>query len=130
MDVATIHDFLCNQSYWAKGRPLQTVQKSIENSVCFGAYDNSGNTVGFGRVITDRTTFAYIADVFVLEEHRGEGVGQLLIEHMMQHPKLQVEHWMLITADAHGLYRKFGFEIPESINEYMSMRRCLPEKEA
>ncbi|EDX82947.1 acetyltransferase, GNAT family [Synechococcus sp. PCC 7335] len=123
MDAATIHDFLCNRSYWAKGRQLEAVQASIENSVCFGAYDSGGNTVGFGRVITDKTTFAYISDVFVLEEHRGNGIGQLIIEHMMQHPELQVEQWMLITADAHSLYRRFGFKIPKSVAKYMSQQR-------
>jgi GNAT superfamily N-acetyltransferase len=108
LDVALIHRFLTG-SYWAKDIPLETVKRAIEGSLCFGAYLD-GAQIAFARVITDRATFAYLADVFVLPEQRGKGVSKQLMEAIMAHPELQnLRRWSLVTRDAHGLYAQFGF---------------------
>jgi GNAT superfamily N-acetyltransferase len=108
LDLDVIHGFLTT-SYWAKGIPRETVARSMEHSLCFGAFDE-GRQVGFARVVSDRTTFAYICDVFALQSHRGNGVGKSLMAAIMSHPKLQgLRRWTLFTRDAHGLYRQFGF---------------------
>lgn len=108
LDITLIHQFLTH-SYWAQGVSREVVERSIENSLCFGIFHNSAQ-VGFARVITDRATFAYLADVFVLESHRGLGLGKFLMECISNHPQLQkLRRWMLATRDAHGLYAKFGF---------------------
>jgi GNAT superfamily N-acetyltransferase len=108
LDRALIHGFLTT-SYWAKGIPRETVDRSIEGALCFGLYEN-GRQVGFARVITDTATFAYLADVFVLESHRGRGLAAWLMETIVAHPDLQgLRRWMLLTRDAHPLYRKVGF---------------------
>ena len=109
LDRKMIHDFLSNESYWAKGRGLEVVNRGIDNSLNFGIYRN-GKQVGFGRVVTDYATFAWVADVFVREEYRGRGLGKWLVEVMLAHPKLQgFRRWALATKDAHELYRSFGF---------------------
>jgi GNAT superfamily N-acetyltransferase len=111
LDRERIHDFL-KTSYWAPGISREVVDRSIEGAMCFGLYDLEGGDaqVGFARVITDRATFAYIADVFVLESHRGRGLGVWLMEAIRAHPDLQnLRRWILMTRDAHGLYEKFGF---------------------
>lgn len=108
LDRPLIHEFL-SASYWAKGIPRETVDRSIEGAICFGLYDD-GRQVGFARVITDGATFAYLADVFVLESHRGRGLAAWLMESILAHPDLQnLRRWMLLTRDAHPLYRKVGF---------------------
>jgi GNAT superfamily N-acetyltransferase len=108
IDAALVHEFLTN-SYWAKGIPLKTIQRSIENSVAFGVYHGQ-QQVGFARIISDLATFAYLADVFILPSHRGRGLSQWLMECIVSHPDLQgLRRWMLATQDAHGLYAKFGF---------------------
>lgn len=108
IDLATVHGFL-TASYWAKGIPLETVRRSIQNSLCFGIY-RGREQAGFARVVTDRATFAYLADVFVLEAYRGRGLSRWLMECITTHPELQgLRRWMLATRDAHGLYGKFGF---------------------
>jgi GNAT superfamily N-acetyltransferase len=145
LDLDVIHGFLTN-CYWAKGIPREVVARSIENSLCFGIYDESGENsprpakevrqgalqpksgapaqVGFARVVSDYATFAYIADVFVLESHRGRGLGKLLMECIKQHPKLQgLRRWNLCTADAHGLYSQFGFTTPKWPERYMEILR-------
>jgi GNAT superfamily N-acetyltransferase len=111
LDLDVIHGFLTT-SYWARGIPRDVVARSLEHSLCFGAFDE-GRQVGFARVISDRTTFAYICDVFALESHRGSGVGKSLMAAIMSHPELQgLRRWTLFTRDAHGLYRQFGFGAP------------------
>ena len=109
IDLALVHDFL-RQSYWAKDIPLAIVERSIRHSLSFGIY-RGGAQVGFARVISDRATFAYLADVFVLETFRGQGLSKWLMETILAHPELQdLRRWLLVTADAHGLYQQFGFE--------------------
>src|SRR4030081_501918 len=109
LDVELIHDFLSKTAYWAIGRTLQVVERSIENSLPFGIYKGDVQ-VGFARVVTDYATFAWIADVFVLPEYRGRGLSKWLMEVMLAHPRLQgFRRWVLSTKDAHGLYERFGF---------------------
>jgi len=119
LDRALIAEFL-RGSYWASGIPREIVDRSIENALCFGLYEDS-RQIGFARVITDFATFAYLSDVFVLESHRGRGLGIWLMEVVMGHPALQnLRRWMLATRDAHGLYEKFGWRPlshPERIME-------------
>ena len=124
LDRGAIHEFL-RGSYWAKGIPREMVDRSIENSLCFGLYDGDP-LVGFARVITDKATFGYLADVFVLESHRGRGLATWFMEVIMAHPDLQgLRRWMLATADAHGLYRKVGFTPPSKPERIME--KLLPD---
>lgn len=107
-DIDLIHKFLTN-SYWAEGIPREVVERSIENSLCFGIFDRD-QQIGFARVITDRATFAYLGDVFIVESHRGRGLSKQLMRAVMEHPELQgLRRWSLVTRDAHGLYEQFGF---------------------
>jgi GNAT superfamily N-acetyltransferase/uncharacterized damage-inducible protein DinB len=109
LDVPLIHDFLANRSYWATGRPLEVVRRAIENSLCLGVYER-GRQVGFARVVTDRATFAWLCDVFVLEAYRGRGLSKWLLECVLGHPELQgLRRVLLGTRDAHGLYQRYGF---------------------
>jgi len=109
LDVRLIHEFLSQRSYWAAGIPFEVVQKSIENSFCFGLYQQE-RQIGFARMVTDRATFAYLADVFVVESLRGQGLSKWLLECILGHSDLQGLRRMLLgTLDAHGLYRQFGF---------------------
>lgn len=121
IDLEVVHGYL-SKSYWARGIPIEIVRRSIEGALPFGVYDGP-RQVGFARVITDRATFAYLADVFVLEEYRGRGLGKWLVECIMAHPDLRgLRRWLLATRDAHGLYRQFGFEPlerPESIMQIL-----------
>jgi GNAT superfamily N-acetyltransferase len=108
LDVELIHAYL-TRSYWAAGIPLETVRRSIAHSVNFGLFDGDAQ-VGFARVVTDRATFAYLADVFVLEPYRGRGLSKWLMEAVIAHPELQgLRRWVLATRDAHGLYARYGF---------------------
>ncbi len=111
IDTEVVHNFLEN-SYWAAGIPRETVAVSIENSLCFGAYlRETGRMIGFARVVTDYVTFAYLCDVFVLDEFRSQGVAKQLIRAISEHPVKQKVHSILLaTRDAHELYRAFGFE--------------------
>jgi GNAT superfamily N-acetyltransferase len=109
LDIEMIHDFLCKASYWAKHIPRSIVEKSVNHSHCFGLY-HDGKQIGFARAITDYATFAYLADVFVVTDYRGRGLGKWLISCILQHPELQgLRRWMLATLDAHGLYEQNGF---------------------
>jgi len=109
LDIEVIHRFL-GGSYWAAGRSRETIRRSIENSLPFGVYRGS-EQVGFARVITDYATFAWIADVFILDDYQGQGLGKWLMEVVISHPELQgFRRWVLATKDAHELYSRFGFE--------------------
>ena len=122
LDIPVIHAFL-TESYWAKGRTIEEVQKSIVNSLCFGVYVDTVQ-VGFARVCTDYTVFAYVMDVFILPQYRGKGYSKSLMNEIVNDPQLQNCHtWMLKTADAHGLYKQFNFE--ELNNANLVMERMI-----
>ena len=142
LDLDLIYDFLTN-CYWAKGIPRDVVTRSIEHALCFGIYDESRAEspllakparngvpqvrpplVGFARVNSDFATIAYLGDVFVLESHRGRGLSKWLMECILEHPALQnLRRWILLTRDAHELYRKFGFTALKSPDRYMELHR-------
>jgi N-acetylglutamate synthase-like GNAT family acetyltransferase len=120
LDINVIHGFLTS-SYWAENIPVETVRKSIEGSMCFGVYDEN-RQIGFARMITDKATFAYLADVFILEEYRGRGLSKWLMEIIMNSPELQgLRRIMLATRDAHGLYKKSGFTPLTQPNRWMQI---------
>jgi GNAT superfamily N-acetyltransferase len=129
LDLPFVHDFLSARSYWARGRAFETVRRAAENSLSFGLYKGA-RQVGFARVVTDYATFAWLADVFVLEEFRGEGLGVWLVETALAHPELQsLRRWILATRDAHELYRRFGFKEIEQPQFYMHrMETPAPHK--
>lgn len=106
LDVGLIHGYLSERSYWAQGRSLAVVERSIEHSLCFGMYEGD-RQVGFARVVTDYATFAWLCDVFILASHRGQGLGKWLVECIVACPELRVKFW-LATHDAHELYRRYG----------------------
>ncbi|HKW94285.1 MAG TPA: GNAT family N-acetyltransferase [Methylomirabilota bacterium] len=121
LDLDTVHGFLTG-SYWAGGIPREVVERSIRHSICFGAYDG-GRQVGFARVISDRATFAYVADVFVLDSHRGRGIGKQIMACATSHPELQkLRLWTLFTRDAHELYRQYGFRDARHPDRLMERR--------
>lgn len=123
LDRDMIYDFLTN-CYWAKGIPREVMERSIEHALCFGIYDGGGAQVGFARVISDFATIAYLGDVFVLESHRGRGLSKWMMECILGHPALQnLRRWILLTRDAHELYRKFGFTALKSPDRYMELHR-------
>jgi GNAT superfamily N-acetyltransferase len=122
LDLEVIHGFLVG-CYWAEGIPRETVARSIQNSLCFGIY-GPAKQIGFARVISDYATYAYLGDVFVLEEYRGRGLGKWLMECIMQHPRLQgLRRWSLVTRDAHALYARFGFTPLQSSERHMELHR-------
>jgi len=124
LDLDAIHAFLSTDSHWALGIPKDVVAKSIAHSLPLGLYAPDGAQVGFARVITDYATFAYICDVYVLDGHRGRGLGAWLTETVLALPELQaIRRWMLATKTAHGLYEKFGFAVPQWANAYMDIVR-------
>lgn len=124
LDAAAVHAFL-SQSYWSPGIPLETVKRAMVNSLCFGIFFG-GDQVGFARVITDKATFAYLADVYVLEAHRGQGLAKWLMEVITSHDELQnLRRFMLVTRDGHGLYKKFGFT--EQANPSRTMEILKPD---
>ena len=127
LDVALIHRYLAEESYWARSIPLETVQRAIANSLCFGAYTPEGRQAGFARVVTDKATFAWLCDVFVLPEYRGQGLSKQLMQAVWSHPDLQgLRRQLLATLDAHGLYRQFGFRELEAPERYLEIRRPNP----
>jgi GNAT superfamily N-acetyltransferase len=125
LDRASIHEFLSN-SYWAKHRPREVFEKALENSLCFGLY-HSDQQVGFARVISDHATFAYLADVYILEPYRGRGLAKWLITNILAHPKLkEVRRWLLTTKDAHKLYRECGFSGLKEPEHHMQLLQPYP----
>ncbi|MCO5947542.1 GNAT family N-acetyltransferase [Mucilaginibacter flavidus] len=109
LDFELIYNYLDQESYWAQGIPAETLKKAIKGSLCFGVY-HEGKQAGFARVVTDNATFAYICDVFILSGYRRIGLSKWLVQTIVKHPGLQgLRRWSLATADAHGLYKQFGF---------------------
>jgi len=120
LDIDVIYNFL-SRSYWAEGRPSEIVRKSIKNSLCFGVYLNK-NQIGFARVVTDYATFAWIADVFILEEYRGKGYSKQLLKTILEYPELvNLKRWILATKDAHKLYSRFGFDQLKNPERFMEI---------
>jgi len=123
LDIALIHDFLSTTSPWARGIPLETVQRSIEHSLCFGGFID-GKQIAFARVVTDHATFAYLMDVFVLPDFRGQGHSRHLLEVIQDHPDLQnIRRFILVSSSARGLYEKFGFRSPATPENFMEIHR-------
>lgn len=123
IDAVAVHAYL-SRSYWAEGIPLELVKRGIAGSLCVGVYHPVAGQVGFTRVVTDRATFAYLCDVYVLEGHRGHGLGKWMMQAVMEHPDLQgLRRWMLVTKDAHALYRPFGFTAPAHPDRHMEIAR-------
>jgi len=130
LDVAAIHAYL-SRSYWAEGIPLATVAESLRHSLAFGLFDPAGRQVGLARVITDRATYAYLCDVYVLEGERGRGLGKWLVETVLQHPALnRLRRFMLATRDAHALYAQYGFNALRSPDRHMEIVRPDVYREA
>ena len=120
LHVTEIHDYL-SRSYWAAGRSVEVVGRSIRNSICFGLF-HGDRQVGFARVISDKATFAYLCDVFVLEDYQGQGLGKWLMSVVVSHPELQnLRRFVLATRDAHGLYEQFGFTILQNPDRWMEI---------
>jgi len=137
LQLESIHAYL-TRSYWSPGIPRDVVARAIANSLCFGLYlresqaSHAETQVGFARVVTDRSSFAYLADVYVLEAHRGQGLSKRLVEAVLAHPDLQgMRRFLLATRDAHGLYAQFGFRAPAKPENFMEIRTppawLLPE---
>jgi GNAT superfamily N-acetyltransferase len=119
INIDLVHNYLCNESYWAKNISLALVKQAIENSVCFGIFYTE-EQIGFARVITDKATFGYLADVFIIDTHKSKGIGKWLIQTILDHEELQgFRGWMLGTKDAHGLYEKFGFKLTSDTTRIM-----------
>ena len=126
LDVTMIYRYLSEESYWAKNIPRELVERSIANSICFGAFDQE-KQIGFARVITDFATFAYLGDVFVLPSHRGRGAAKQLMQAIRDHPDLQrLRRWHLLTRDAHALYKQFGFRELEKPERHMEIAVANP----
>jgi GNAT superfamily N-acetyltransferase len=129
LDVTMIHDYLSHRSYWAQGRSIAVVARSIEHSLCFGVYEGE-RQVGFARVVTDYATFAWLCDVFILESHRGRGLGKWLVQCVKMYPDLKdLRLFILATRDAHELYRRYGdFEAMEAPEKWMRQRLSTSEE--
>lgn len=121
LDFDIIYEFI-SHSYWAKNIPKEVMKKAIDNSMCFGVYTSADKQVGFARVITDNSTFAYLADVFIIENYRGRGLSKLLVKTIVEHGSLQgLRRFLLATSDAHGLYSQFGFKAIDKPNLLMQI---------
>ncbi|WP_294344304.1 GNAT family N-acetyltransferase [Prosthecochloris sp.] len=107
LDIAVVHDYLCNRSYWGKGRTIETVRKSIDNSLCFGMYDKAANFVGFVRVVTDYAVFAYLMDLFVLEPYRNRGLGKMLVDHIVNNSINVGEIYKILEISRATFYRSW-----------------------
>lgn len=127
LQVEVIHGFL-SASYWSPGIPRRIVERGIEHSWCVGVYDPADAQAAFARLVTDRATFAYLCDVFVLPQARGLGLSKAIVDFFVNHPELQnLRRWMLATRDAHGLYAQFGFETISDEQAGRLMLRLDPE---
>ena len=125
LDVDAIQRFLAEESYWARERTSEQTRTAIENSICFGLYHGT-RQIGFARVVSDHATFAYVGDVYIIEEFRGRGLSKWLMDVMVNHPDLQgLRRWVLATRDAHTLYEKFGFK--ELVYPERWMERPAPD---
>ena len=125
LDVNAMHAYL-RRAYWSEEIPLEVIERAVRASLCIGAYDANGAQVGLARFISDFATFAYVCDVYVLEEHRGHGLSKAMMAMATSHPKLQgLRRWMLVTLDAHGLYEQFGFR--PIANSERFMERIVPD---
>jgi GNAT superfamily N-acetyltransferase len=130
LDVERVHRFLSTEAYWSPGVERAVVERSIEHSLAFGVYAPGGEQVGFARVVTDRATFAWLADVYIEAEHRGRSLGKRLVETILAHPELQgLRRWLLGTADAHGLYRQYGFVLVENDGRFMVLESGAAAKQ-
>ncbi|MNS20775.1 Acetyltransferase (GNAT) family protein [compost metagenome] len=123
MDITAIHQYLSQESYWAKGIPFETVQRSLQHSFCIGVF-NGSMQVGFARLVTDYSTFAYLADVYVLAAHRGKGLSKEMMQYLMDLDWMAgLRRIMLATLDAHGLYQQFGFKVTKTPERIMERRK-------
>ena len=128
LDIDAICDFL-TRAYWANTRPRERTERAIQNSLVFGVYDGD-KQIGVARVVTDYSIFAYLCDVFIHEDYRSHGLGKWLIQTIMEHPSLrEMRRWVLVTNDAHGLYKQFGFTSIEDPEHWMQMFRRFPGEE-
>jgi N-acetylglutamate synthase-like GNAT family acetyltransferase len=128
LDVDTIVDML-TRAYWAIGRPRERTERAITNSLVFGVYDGD-RQIGVARVISDYSIFAYLCDVFIHEDYRAHGLGKWLIQTIMEHPDLkEMRRWVLVTNDAHSLYKQFGFTSIEDPEHWMQMFKSFPEEQ-
>jgi N-acetylglutamate synthase-like GNAT family acetyltransferase len=124
MDLNVIHGYISG-SYWAKNIPLKVMKKAIDNSLCFGIFTEAGEQVGFARMVTDKATFAYLADVFVLQPHQGKALSKWLMQVILAHPELSgLRRMALATSDAHGLYQQFGFKALASPQSFMELHQA------
>lgn len=127
LDVEAIVDML-TRAYWAKGRPRERTELALQNSLVFGVYDGA-RQVGLARVVSDFAIFAYLCDVFIHEEYRAHGLGKWLMQTIMEHPDLRsMRRWTLATADAHGLYRQYGFDALAEPAKWMERFRPFTEE--
>jgi len=125
LDIKAMHAYL-RRSYWSPEIPLEIVERAARGSLCIGAYDSNGAQVGLARFVSDYATFAYVCDVYVLEEHRGHGLSKAMMAMASDHPKLQgLRRWTLVTFDAHGLYEQFGFKAIAHQERFME--RIFPD---
>lgn len=131
LDITVVHNFLAMQSEWARGIPLSILRRSLRNSLCFGVF-HKAQQIGLARVISDYATIAYLGDVFIVPEFRGRGLSKWLMECVISHPNLQnLRRWILVTEDAHGLYKKYGFrqlENPDGFMELHNKRVYKPKR--
>ena len=128
VNIEALHKYLSTESYWAKNIPREIVEKGVKNSLNFSLLSPQKRFIGYAKLITDRATFAYLADVYIEKEFRGQGLGKWLMECIMSHPELQnLRLWLLHTKDAHSLYSKFGFSQPTNIEKIMHIYRPASE---
>lgn len=124
IDMTFTHHWLSTEAYWSENLPYKVFERMVENSLCFGVYHHTGKQVGFGRVITDYASFAWLTDVFVIDEYRGKGLSILLMDSILEHPELQlIRRWLLGTDHAHGLYRKYGFDDLDHPENFLTRHR-------